>query len=385
MTSDVVRFEPAASAERVIALDALRGFALFGILCVNLLIFNYPVFFAAPLSTTGVSGVDRVVEWATRVFAEGSFYPIFSFLFGLGFALMLRKGSAFLPTFRRRLAILLVIGLIHLVFIWFGDILVAYALLGYVLLLFRKRSARTISVWIVALTLVTFLMQIVIFSSGGEAMDPEFSRYVTAQFASYGTTILANLAFMLFALVILLVQGGQILSLFLLGFLAGRAGLAELQPSHLPLLRRTFILTASLGLPLTLFYGVLLWRGTVPPLLAAVDVTFGSALLGLSYLSGLALLYLRSRRAFLWTPLAAVGRMSLSNYLTQSVVMTLLFYPYGLGLAQRVGPATALLLALLLFTLQAVVSIVWLRYFRYGPVEWLWRSLTYKSLLPLRK
>ena len=121
---------PTSQKERYIILDALRGFALLGVLIVNMLQTYSPV----------VSGADEVVATLIRAFGASTFYPMFSFLFGLGFALQLRKGEAALPRFRRRLLVLLCIGLVHGILIWAGDILLTYAVLGYALIYFRNKG-----------------------------------------------------------------------------------------------------------------------------------------------------------------------------------------------------------------------------------------------------
>ena len=374
-------FAPALPEKRSTVLDALRGFALFGVLCANLLIFNYPLFFVAPLSLPSLSPIDRVAEWFLRVFVEGSFFPIFSFLFGVGFALQLSKGDGIVPLFRRRLSFLLLFGLVHGVFIWFGDILVTYALLGFVMLLFRKRSDRTILIWIVGLTLVSFFISLFVLGDTSEPIDPVLQEF----FGDYTQMVRGNAAWTLLNLVNILAFGEQILALFLLGLIAGRHGLAQVTVEHRPLLKRVLGVSLLVAVPLTLLYGVNLARDQLSPWLTSANVLFGSPALGFAYLSSMALFLTRARPPSLVSPLAAVGRMALSNYLAQSIICTLIFFPYGLGLRGTIGPALGIVIALLIFTLQAVLSQLWLRHFRYGPAEWLWRALTYKTRPVLRR
>lgn len=374
-------FAPALPEQRNTVLDALRGFALFGVLCANLLIFNYPLLFAAPFGLPSLSAVDKIAEWFLRVFVEGSFFPIFSFLFGVGFALQLSKGDGIIPLFRRRLSFLLLFGIVHMVFVWFGDILVTYALLGFVMLRFRKRSDRTILIWVVGLTLVSFVASLFILGDASKPIDPVLQEF----FGSYAQMVRGNALWTLINFINLLIFGEQILALFLLGLIAGRRGLARIGREHRPLLKRVLGVSLLVATPLTLLYGVNLARDQLPTWVASANVLFGSPALGFAYLSGMALFLTQTKPPSLVSPLAAVGRMALSNYLAQSVICTLIFFPYGLGLRGTVGPALGVVIALLIFTLQAVLSQLWLRRFRYGPAEWLWRALTYKTSPALRR
>ena len=139
---------PTAPGERIDLLDALRGFALIGILAVNVRYFSTPTYLAVSGGSWGAGPMDHTVDVLTHFFVEGKFYSLFSFLFGVGFALQMARtrlrGTAFVPFYTRRLFILLLIGMVHTYFLWFGDILVAYAVLGFVLLVLRNRSDKTI-------------------------------------------------------------------------------------------------------------------------------------------------------------------------------------------------------------------------------------------------
>lgn len=378
--------EPAAPESRFVNLDILRGFALLGILSANLPIFSLFYSLYEPFSFPGLSGADRAAEWFVRTFAEGSFYPIFSFLFGLGFALQLRKGAGALPVFRRRLLILLGIGLVHAVLIWYGDILVSYALLGFVLILFRNRKDRTLLVW-VALSLVYAFG--VLF--GVANLDPQVAFPAEQQAAvsalmqgsSYGELVRFHLGWLGLNLVNVLVLGFQILGFFLLGLLVGRRGVVQDPPAHRPLLRRVLGACLLLAAPVAV-HAVLLWRGESPALLRAYDLAVGSPALGFAYASGLLLLLGSKGWQGRLQPLAAVGRTALSNYLLQSLVGVALFYPYGLGLFGQVGPAWGLALTALIFAAQVVLSNLWLRRYRFGPAEWVWRALTYRTRPAMR-
>ncbi len=375
---------PAAPEERTVALDIVRGFALLGILIANLPIFSYFYSLYEPLSFPGLTPTGRAAEWVVRVFAEGSFYPLFSFLFGLGFALQLRKGDAVIPIYRRRLLVLLGIGLTHAIFVWYGDILVSYALLGLVLIAFRKRRDRTLLVWATVGLLYTFVFFAL--TGVGEtqtALPVELTTAVehTFQAGSYLEVVTIHLGWLALNLLNIVFIGPQILAFFLFGLLVGRRGLLDNLGGYQPLFRKALLLALVLALP-TAAQAVALWLDTpylLYLLLGAYDLSIGSPALGFAYLSGLLLLLDRSVWQRRLQPLAAVGRMALSNYLAQSLICVLIFYPYGLGLFGRLGPAWGLLLSAVIYSVQTGLSNLWLAHFRFGPAEWLWRLLTYRT------
>lgn len=385
-TLDLTKDKLSPVKQRIETLDILRGFALFGVLLANLLNFSYSYQYYPPLSHASLDALERNIEWLIRIFVEGSFYPLFSFLFGLGFILQLRKGEGFVPVFKRRLWILLGIGLLHAIFIWSGDILVTYSLIGFILLNFRKVSDAVVLRWVVALTGFSVLLFWLL--SGQTNTDTGFVERVAQVYAegSYLEAVglrVNELGISLFSLVVFI---PQILSLFLLGMLCGRRRLLEQPVTHQRFWQRTFLFCSLVSIPLIILDAMSRFRPELDlSLLESVDLVITSPLLGFVYLSGLILLLnYRVWQRFLY-PLAAVGRMALTNYLMQSVVMTLVFYGYGLGQYGRLHLGWGVGLALALFTLQIIASNWWLRSFHYGLVEWLWRCLTYQKFLPLRK
>jgi len=385
--------QPAPPEARLVTLDILRGFALLGSVVANLPVFSRFYSLYAPFGTPGL-GADRVAEWLVRTLAEASFYPVFAFLFGLGFALHLRRGEAAVPTFRRRLGVLLSIGLVHAVFVWYGDILVSYALLGFVLPAFRRRRDRTLLVWVGVTLAYTFAVYLGIAALPGEVAYPAQEQATTRslmQTGSYPQLIAFHSRWLGLNLLNLPFGGVQILAFFLLGLLAGRRGLEglleaadEASPAHRRFFQKTLLVSLGLALP-TAAHAFALLRGTPSPVLEAYDLALGSPALGFTYLSGLGLLLGSAAWRRRLRPLGAVGRTALSNYLAQSLFGVLLFYPYGLGLFGRVGFGWTLLLAVTVYGAQLLVSSWWLRHFRFGPAEWVWRSLTYGTPQPLRR
>ena len=377
---------PRPTQERIVTIDILRGFALFGVLVANALIFSYPFQFYAPISFPELDEVGRLTEWLVRLFVVGSFYPLFSFLFGLGFSLYLRKGDEALPLFRRRLAILLLIGLIHAVFIWSGDILVTYALVGFSLIAFRRQSDKALLGWIMALTVWTFA--VVWLLAGSE--DGFALSYIEQATRAYGTgsyleAIRQRLADTGLTLLNLPVAGPQILAFFLGGLLLGRQKRFEEAAKHRLFWQRACLVSSLVGVPIVGLHAFFVSHSApVSSFLSALDFTLGSPALGFGYLAGLSLCLTPSVQRRLRS-LAAVGRMALTNYLVQSVMFTLTFYGYGGGLYGQVSPAWSILLALIIFPLQMMLSHWWLRRFRYGPAEWVWRCLTYGRWFKLKR
>jgi len=389
---------PASPArDRIQALDVLRGVAVAGILFAHVLAFFGLAFLpperAAALPTAAADNIARFLE---RVFIEGKFYSVFSLLFGIGFGLQLaRGGEAALPRFRRRLRILLAIGAIHAFLIWAGDILMLYALLGFTMPWFARKSDREILRWTVILLAVPTVLYVVglaVWTLVGPApaqASPALSMppKLLAILEAVGTggvkdAFVGNLLFLagrwgdLFATV----RFPKVLGMFVLGLWTVRAGLA-LQPSaHRATLVRWSLLGLSVGLPANLIAAWALdhWPYLPPTgssLLGVAMQGVGVPMLALGYAATVGLLVVDGRR-FIHV-FAPVGRMALTNYLMHSIVCVVLSYGFGLGLWWRTGASTAMAIAAAIVVLQIPLSAGWLARYRFGPVEWIWRRLTY--------
>ncbi|KAA2285867.1 DUF418 domain-containing protein [Arenimonas fontis] len=408
---------PVAAAERITVMDVLRGFALLGILLMNI------EGMAGPLtaSMTGVdpslSGADRVADTLVYLLVQGKFYPLFSLLFGMGFAVMLARAQAreqpFFAIYLRRILALLAIGLVHALLIWAGDILVTYALAGFVLLLFFRRTpASRLIGWGVFWMLVPCVLNLLLGGLGSlvQLAPPEqaaefqrqmqeqaatFAAQIEAQRLAYGSGSFAEATAQRVAdvgsmLAFILIYGWFILGLFLLGAWFVRSG-AIARPGEWP---RLYAALRRLALPAGL--AMTLWSWWLVPTMdfARLDLTasfaqvlqmLGGVLMALAYLAWIVRAVQAANPAGWPSWLAPAGRMALSNYLLQSLAMTLLFYHYGLGLFEQVPRAWQLPLATGFFLLQLGLSRWWLDRFRMGPVEWLWRAATYGSLPPMRR
>lgn len=394
-------YSPVKPSERYIILDALRGFALLGIILANYPEFSLYTFqpeeVAAAMPT---AGVDRVVRYLQYVLVDGKFYTLFSLLFGMGFSIIIshaaQRGNGGFRLFYRRMIVLLLIGFVHLMFIWSGDILMLYALMGMVLPLFRNVSNRGLLRWAAVFVLLPVVVDTATALAGVSLSAPA----VRAQWhycRMYGITE-ENFGYWLRdadtykEVFQFLVQGAlvriqefvdgnryfKVMGLFILGFYIGRRKMYADLEKYRPLLRKTATVGFSLGVPLSLVYA---WSAVERhPLGTSVhDILYLVSVypMGLAYMAGLCLLYLKSRNGCLWRWLASPGRMALTNYIGQSVIGMFLFYGIGMGLGAAFGLAQTELIALGVFLLQMLLSRVWLTYCQFGPLEWIWRMLNY--------
>jgi uncharacterized protein len=399
---------PTTADERVELLDQLRGLAVFGILFVNLIFMAQPLL-AVMRNAVPLSELDRAARAVICLFFHSKFISMFSLLFGAGLFLMgdraERRGARFGRVAVRRYLALMVLGAAHGVLLWCGDILSAYALLAFLLLAFRRRQPRTIVYWIVGLGVLLVLagaaLTVYLAIAGSPRPDPvsfaRFLRALAAESTAYSSgsflEVLRQRAKDYLIVVGLNLQTTPvILSMFLWGlFLAKKGWLAD-PDAHAPKLRRLFIVSFVIGAPAAIFHAARSFFDTPTPMTVtfwqALDgfiVLVGGMALALAYTSGIALLSRsprwRARLAFL----APVGRMALTNYLAESLLVTLLFNSYGLGLFGKVSYAGGFAITLAVCTLLVFTSRWWFTRFHFGPVEWLWRSVTYWTLPPMRK
>lgn len=378
---------------RIVLVDALRGFSIFGILLVNLLYFSGPYYgpeFPRVVEARANGWLDFLALDFIRLVAEGKFLSMFSFLFGLSFALQLvraeERGIDFRSVFRRRLFILLLIGVAHAFLLSAGDVLVQYALLGFLLLRFRESSDRSLLVW----AGLSFCFLLLLTTASLLSPEPPVSfmnRLVERSLRIYAhgslTAILSQRAFdvAFYYLGVIFHSGYLIFAMFLLGAYAGRRRLFD----HARANKRFFQKITGCGFGL----GVMAWVVSLSVAsaqigvhftlhaLSTILVTVTAPALGLAYMSLIALTFQRAAWHAKLLPFARVGRMALSNYVFQSAVCNLLFYSYGLRLYGRTPLKFLPLLAVVIFVIQLVLSTFWLKHFRFGPAEWLWRSLTY--------
>ena len=404
--------EPVVSRPaRIQVVDALRGFALLGILIVHTAAwFDGGALPASAYQVNGQSLLNTIVQTIIGVFFIGKFYTFFSFLFGLSFALMLTRttdsGGAFLRRFAWRLVILGSIGLLHSLH-WQGDILSIYAALGFVMLLFRKMPLRFTLV--VAVLLILNLPIRVRDGYRAFANIPANRAQDSLKQKAYDARIAANYEVIKHGSYVAMLRvnlhefktkikfqfdSGRIyvtLGFFLLGLYAGRRRLFQQLATHRLLFRRVARYSGWLVLVIILLFVVaiaILGQDKQPP--KAIDLLFsglfdlGNGALTVFYITGLTLLFQRDSWQAVCSPLAAIGKMAMTNYIGQSVIGTLIFYGYGLGLMGKITTAQAVLFTIPIFLVQVLFSRWWLARFQYGPLEWVWRSLTYGKAQPMR-
>lgn len=400
---------PIRSSERSILLDALRGYALLGICMANMVAFIGFVFVADEARDALVAGqlndlADFFMEWLI----VGKFYSIFSLLFGIGFAIQLgrlEKRGEGVPRYLRRLGILFLIGLAHLYLLWLGDIVALYAVMGAVLLLFRKVGDKALLRWAVALWLIPVAWSALIHFGGVNLARPIYQHaeamigamgfdlrqgplafFQTAPLVDHVRAHRAEVFFRLGDLVYQM-RSTKVLAMFLIGLWVGRRAIYANLDKYRPLLRRVATIGLGLGLPLSAAKAYIAITANDRPayeFAAECLYVLSTPTLALGYAAGFALLWANGRRGLLaWS--APAGRMALTNYLMQTVLMSVIFYGWGFGQIGKYGLIFVYPFSLALFAVQLVYSRWWLARFRFGPVEWLWRTLTYGTAQPMRR
>jgi uncharacterized protein len=386
---------PVPVHDRVLALDVLRGVAVGGILLANVFVFFGLVFLSRPdAAALSHTTADHVAVWFEHVFIDQKFYSIFSLLFGIGFGVQLsRAGATASPRFKRRLRILLAIGAIHAFLIWAGDILMLYALLGFTLPLFSRKSDRSLLRWTVGLLAAPTVLYLVAFgvwllagphTAGESSGVPAQIHHLFEQIGRGGfrDAFIGNLVFLggrwadLFATV----RFPKVLGMFVLGLWAVRRGIALSPEQHRATLVRWTALGWGIGLPANVLATLIFERASyLPPspsgLLGTALQGIGVPMLAIGYAATIALLVVSGFRFI--RVFAPVGRMALTNYLMHSLIFITISYGFGFGLWWRTGGAKAMMIGLVVFAIQIPLSALWLSRFRYGPVEWIWRRLTY--------
>ena len=392
---------PLPAANRIDVLDVLRGFALLGIFIMNMPSFAHSIFTPAPPQDSGAAGIAFALR---ELLFAGKFNLMFGMVFGIGFTLQLRRLETAEPrratfVYIRRLAVLLAIGLAHAALLWMGDVLVAYAVLGFMLLVIRRVPDGVV---------LALLGLCLVFPALSDALSTHlFSDETTMlatfefyQFASSNDVAFGQGSFLdavretmrvfawayaspmgLFTVAAFFVQ---MATGILIGFLVGRRGWIE----RLPALRGKLGPAQWLALVLALAAGALWWAlggASVQEggenFAATFARTIGRAALMSFYALTLVRLATAPATARALRVFSYPGRMPLSNYLLQTVIGLFIFYGWGLGYWDRTTPQQEMLLAVALFgAIQLPLSAWWLARFRYGPVEHLWRRLTYGRL-----
>jgi uncharacterized protein len=426
------RFAPTAGNERLTAIDTLRGVAVLGILVMN--IYGFAMSFAAyanPLAWGGTEWYNLGTWFFTHILFDQKFMTIFSLLFGGGLVLMATRaesrGASFTGTWYRRSLWLLLIGALHGYFVWFGDILFHYALMGMLIFPFRNLAPRSLIIFATVLLSLGLLMsfaggsymkrlsvsgqEVIELRDAGEPLtdeqqavldeweeasmfmkppDQQVEEDTAAYTGSYGEIVRyrapmvatmqtqGTIGFVLWRVGGLMLLG---MALMKLGILSGQRDDS--------VYRRIMRTGYGLGIPIVLFSAWnlqahqwdFLWMfriGNLPNYI-------GSILVALGHIGLVMLVIRRGYLGGLMERFTAVGRMAITNYLMHSLILTTVFYGYGLGLYGQVPRAAQMLFVIAVIGFQLWFSRWWLARFRFGPMEWLWRSLTYWQAQPMTR
>jgi uncharacterized protein len=418
---------PVGSGERVAAVDVLRGCALMGILVINITAFALPDAASyKPALAGGFSGWNYAVWFVSYLFFDQKMMSIFSMLFGAGLVLMTERSDArgvgLRGIYYRRVGWLLVFGLLHAYFLWEGDILYSYAVCGLLLFPFRRLATTRL----IALGLVVFLTAVPISAAIGlrvKAMHDEGpdaaadtggpAAWIRQELRSYLEDALESITpegieknlrtyrggyWQLFreratdnvadqTLGFIMWAGPRAGGLMLLGMGLMKLGVfTGKRPTRLYAGMAVF--GYGVGLPIV---GYGMWDLTTHDfeifhsfIVGNQFNYLGSLAVALGHVGTVMLLYQSGLLRWLFARLAAAGRMALTNYLMQTLICTTLFFGWGFGLYGRLDRMQLAGVIAAVWLFQLAVSPVWLRHFRFGPMEWLWRSLTYWQLQPMR-
>ncbi|WP_329376562.1 DUF418 domain-containing protein [Streptomyces sp. NBC_01351] len=385
-----------ARPPRIPEVDALRGFALLGILLVNALMMANPYGIGA-FENPNASTLDRTVEGIVQTFMVGKFYLLFSFLFGYSFTLQLgsaeRDGAKAVPRHLRRTLGLLVLGALHAVLLYVGDILMTYAVLGLILIAARGcspgtalRAARIVHGCVSGFLLLVGALSLLVSDAETTSLDAGIAAEFPALIADYrnspASVVRANIGQLPDALLAAVMMGGFVVTAFLAGLHCGKLRLLTDTRSHRARMRRICLLGVATGLPGSLFMALAV-SGPLGPRWALPGQVVGlvtAPALTAAYVCGMLLLMNTARGARVTALFAPAGRMALTNYLSQSLVMALVFTAYGLALYDRLGTTIVTLGALALYAAQLALSTRLMALYRYGPVEWLLRAVTLARL-----
>lgn len=404
--------QPVQEAHRIVLLDALRGFAVLGILLANI---PYMSMADALASADGyhIGGSESWLDYASHgfvyLFADTKFVTIFSMLFGAGLGLMSEKalaaGTPFVATYSRRLVVLFLFGAAHVSLLWLGDILLVYSLIGFVAMLFRKCQPKTLVIWAIVLLSINWLMWIGFMFADLDAMAPtklgpdgeklppaeaiETLRQTYATTCSSGD-FMAMAEFRIrqyfgYLKMMVFVFSPRTLALFLLGIAIIKSGFISRFMADRGRLFRWLgiglgggLAIQSIALSCADEFSNATCRGV-----AMGTLYIGGLLMALGYVSLFALWMHVNTLTWLRNRFAAVGRMALTNYLSHSLITAIIFN--YCGQFDQWSRPYLLLLVFGIYAFQMWLSPIWLHHYRYGPMEWLWRMATYARGVPIRR
>ncbi|MEK4083282.1 DUF418 domain-containing protein [Psychrobacillus sp. FSL K6-1415] len=385
--------KPTGVNERIISIDVMRGFALLGIFVVNMLFFHTPYIYINPY-TWYQNPSDYETFKMIDIFVQGSVYPLFSMLFGYGLAMQYMKseanGSPFSKFAVRRLSVLLIIGCIHAFLIWAGDILITYALAGFVLILIIRLKP----IWLLLISIFLFLIpngllnglvylgsliepDAMVIYTGIQEIEASIVAYGQGSWGDIFSQRLADWLYMSGNGLIIISMLFTIVPFLLLGAAAAKWKLIERARE----LKLFWIITVLVTLIAGTAIKWLPYLTEANLFTMSVQDTFGGPLQAIAYAGVIAMVCSIPIGAKILSPISKAGRMSMTIYLMQSIIATTIFYSYGFGLYGKIDISTGTWMAVGIFALQIVFAEFWFMKFKQGPVELLWRKLTYSNSL----
>lgn len=412
------QLSPLRMADRIIYLDILRGIAILFIFLANVPHLSGTAYYSNELNQSfATAPFDRALKMIFLTFIDGKFYSVFSILFGIGFVVQYnnakKNNKPFNAFFRRRMLGLLLIGLVHLFFIWIGDILTLYALLGFALIWFKNFSDKQLLIWAAVLLLLPVVNWIFMnltgiyypalffeaFNSynaahgmeltnwdGSGYLSPDPNAYLAlTDFSQYMQITVGN-PMLRFAMLLWEGRFFKVLGLFLIGIWAGRQILNKNILDNRLWIRKIALWGTLIGLPLNICRTIISFGHLDGPLydfLSTLFYALGVVPLACAYAAFVALMVISRPNALSW--FAPVGQTALSNYLFQSVICIVIFYGVGMGNTGKLSFTEVVLISLTIFAWQVAFSTIWLRHFKFGPVEWIWRQMTYGEWISIKQ
>jgi uncharacterized protein len=392
-----------AKNKRIELLDVYRGFAILGIFVVNIVIMNSTFLNQDEFAKQWTSSLDIVIQKVLQLFFYTKFFPIFSLLFGLGISMqavkLSEKGKLTKAFFFRRMFFLFVFGVLHILLLWSGDVLNIYALLGLLTVFLISKSNKLIlglSIFFLLFPFYDFLFEQLftfigynpgIYLEGytGESVnkiitDGTYIEGIQLRILEYFSNLPMLVGFL----------APIALSMFLLGMYLGKNKMYENLETFIFKIRKPVILIAVLSNMYRICFLYVIVKLDVYQIDFARQLfiklmVISDVIMGLFYLWLIGWLWYNSKLKKALKPLQYAGKMALTNYLMQSFIGLVLFSSVGFSLYETMSPSSTFLVAVLVFILQVFLSKFWLRYFQFGPLEWLWRCLTYRKLFKLKR
>lgn len=411
------RLAPVQTTQREIFMDVLRGFAILGIFIANLNGFSW---YNGSAKATGpylLPGADNTMSFLHQMFIEGKFYSIFSLLFGWGIALQFKraeeKGINALPTVRRRLFFMLLLGAVHLL-LWPGDIVFFYAILAFVLLPLRKLSNKTLLITGCLLVLSPILLywlkmtwpvlnypadlaiktatkvESSLFTIKSEQDFLNIMKHGNSWFEQVQMNVVGF--FYRYNYLFFVSRIPKVFGIFLIGYVIGRSDFYKNILQHKKIVYWAIGIGLVVGLPANYFlayymsnHGGDYWQLKTKGFYQTIFYALGVAPLAMAYVGLFMLSFQKVAGKKVLSVFAPVGKMAFSNYILQTLIGSFVFLGPGLGYFGEVGPVYYTIFGVVVFIFQIILSTIWLKFFNYGPVEWIWRSATYKKWQPFLK